>query len=767
EFPRRAQIIQHNESTAAFIRRLLKRRGISWYFRAGSPAVGPEEDRSRPYAAPCHTMVLLHYADLLRYAPARDVRFHRDGATEEHDSITAWGAIRSLRSGCASRFSWDYRNPSYPGFLNASTSTVVDQGKAGNNYAAWLEHYLVEAPHIGDSPDDFRSLSLLHQARQDLESKCFYAEGGLRDIGPGEYFNLDGHPELDHHEESERRFLVIAQHILARNNLPKSLDMRVERLFSISRWNVDASDQSFSTPGCTSGELRFHTRLTCIRHGIRFVPAYDPRLDLPHPQMQSAVVAGPVGEEVSCDELGRVKVQFTGMLARDDSTVTAWVRVASSWAGNIGSQGHNLGMLNLPRVGTEVLLAFLGGDPDKPIIIAQLYNAEALPPCMGATGLPDNRYLSGLKSREISGRRANQLRFDDTSGQISAQLASEHGATELNLGWLTQPRGKGAAAPRGEGAELSSDAHLALRGGKGILLSAWQRLSRSGKQLDRTDYLALMEECLELFRSLGEHAAQNQALPLDVQSQEDLKSAFKRWENGSNTSPKGDGGGAPVIGISAPAGISFATSKAIVSYAATNIDTVAQQHLQLTCGQRFNVNAGKGVSLFSHHDGIKAIAHFGKLLVQSQHDDADINAAKTLRLTATEGRLIAMAPTIELVCEDGSFIRLGDGITLGSSKPLKFNAPRFVFNAPETMEAQFPIFEEGQAGERFVTRYRGGTFADGESEAEDDAAPNQQLDLTFDDGSQLQAVTDDDGQADEVLRDAMQLVNLTVSSKGA
>jgi type VI secretion system secreted protein VgrG len=482
--------------------------------------------------------------------------------------------------------------------------------------------------------------------------------------------------------------------------------------------------------------------------------------------MQSAVVAGPPGEEVFCDELGRVKVHFTGTIARDDNPTSAWVRVASSWAGNIGSQRNNLGMLNLPRAGTEVLLAFLGGDPDKPIIIAQLYNAEARPPRLGAAELPVARYLSGLKSREIRGQRANQLRFDDTPGQISAQLASEHGASELNLGWLAQPRDKGKVIPRGEGAELRTDDHLALRAGKGMLLSAWQRLSRNDRQLDRSEYLALMEECLELFRALGQHAAAHQALPLDVQPQDELKSAFKQWENGSNTAPKGDAGGAPVIGVSAPAGISFATSKAIVSYAAANIDTVAQQHLQLTSGQRFNVNAGKGISLFSHHDGLKAIAHFGKLLVQSQHDDMDVNAAKSLRLTATEGKLVAMAPAIELICEDGSFIRLGDGITLGSSKPLKFNAPRFVFNDPQTMEVQFPAFEHGQTSEQFTTRYRGGTFADGGSAAEDDAAPNQQLDLSFDDGSALQAVTDGDGKADEVLRNAMKLVKLTVLTKG-
>ncbi|GAB2849686.1 hypothetical protein GCM10027277_17320 [Pseudoduganella ginsengisoli] len=640
----------------------------------------------------------------------------------------------------------------------------MNQGDYGNWLAQGLEHYLVEAPHIGGDSRDHESLALLRQARADFESKCFHAEGGLRDIGPGEYFSLDGHPELDRHADSERQFIVIAQHITARNNLPKGIDMRVERLFARSRWNIDTAALPAATPGDTLYGLCYLTRLTCVRRGIRFAPAYDPQADLPHPQMQSAVVAGPPGEDVHCDEFGRVKVQFTGTMARTDSKTSAWVRVASSWAGNIGTQRNNLGMLNLPRAGTEVLLAFLGGDPDKPIIIAQLYNAEALPPRLGMAGLPDNRYLSGMKSREIRGLRANQLRFDDTPGQISAQLSSEHGLSELNLGWLAQPRDKGPAMARGEGVELRTNEHLALRAGKGMLLSAWQSLKRNDRQLDRADYLALMEECLELFRSLGQHAAGHQALPLDVQAQDKLTSSFKQWENGSNTAPKGHEGGAPVIGLTAPDGISFATSKTIVTYAAANIDTVAQQHLQLTSGQRFNVNAGKGISLFSHHDGLRAIAHFGKLLVQSQHDDTDVNAAKSLRLTATEGKLTAMAPTIELICEDGSFIRLGDGITLGSDKPLKFNAPRFVFNDPESMEAQFPAFEEGQASEQFTTRYRGGTFADGETE--DDVAPNQQLDLLFDDGSELQARTDSGGKAEEILRDAMKLVKVTVSTKG-
>ena len=110
--------------------------------------------------------------------------------------------------------------------------------------------------------------------------------------------------------------------------------------------------------------------------------------------------------------------------------------------------------------------------------------------------------------------------------------------------------------------------------------------------------------------------------------QQDLTS----WEGASNTAPRMESGGAPVIALTAPAGISFASSKAIISYAASNIDTVAQQHLQWVAGQRCSVNAGKGISLFAHADGLRAIAHHGKLLLQSQHDDTDINAGKSALL---------------------------------------------------------------------------------------------------------------------------------------
>lgn len=784
DYPVRQQIIQYNEGTGAFLRRLLRRRGISWFFRAGRPlSAGSSEADSSASPTPVHTMVLFQNGKRLKESPAGTIRFHRNSATEERDSITAWSGVRTLRPGRFTRFSWDYANPRGIGFMSASVASEADQGAKGNKLAAGLDHYLTEAPHVRDSFDDLHTMVQQTAARSDFEAKCYHAEGGVRDCAAGQYFTLKGHPDIDSHPLEQRQFIVLSQHITAQNNLPKRYDARVDRLFALNRWSIASADLPLAGVNWfDSGEMRFLSRMTCVRRDIAFVPAYDARTDLPHPQLQSAIVVGPAGQEVHCDAQGRIKVRFACMREQDHAHAdgagasgtdsdSAWVRVASNWAGS--GKGMNFGALALPRPGTEVLIDFLGGDPDKPVIIGQLYNMVARPPYLGAGDLPGNKYLSGIKSLEIGGSRANQLRLDDSSGQISAQLASDHGRSELNLGWLTQARSQGAGAPRGEGAELATDAQLALRAGKGVLLSAWARLNGGGKQLERADYLALMEDCLELFRSLGQFAADNQGLPVDAQAQSQLQSDIRQWENGSNTTPGGAQGGAAAIAVTAPAGLSFATSNAIVSYAASNIDSIAQQHLQLTAGQRCNVNAGKGISLFSQQDGLTAIANYGKVLIQSQHDDMHINAAKALTLTATEGKLIGMAHTIELICEDGSFIRLGDGITFGSSKPLKFNAPSFIFNDPETMAVHLPVFGAAAVSERFRTRYRGGTFpsasadSDGttSSQAQEDAAPYQKIELSLSDGSSNDDTSDADGKTAEIKRDAMHLAAVTVTSK--
>lgn len=453
--------------------------------------------------------------------------------------------------------------------------------------------------------------------------------------------------------------------------------------------------------------MRYTNRFTCVRRGIPIVPAYDPRIDLPRTEPQSVTVVGPVNEEIHCDEFGRVKVRFHGTRvadhrhaqgagASDSDSDSPWLRCASNWA------SAQYGAISLPRVGDEVICIFLGGDPDKPLIVGRVHNAKTPPPSFShASTLPGDRYLSGIKSKEVNAQRYNQLRMDDTPGQISAQLESEHGHSQLNLGYLTHPRRNGKGAARGEGFELTTNDSGAIRTAKSLLISAWKRLDACGNQLSNEEHIGLMQDCLDLFKSLGHYAAEHQGLALDATPQADLKDDIGTAEGGSNTDPKAEDG-KPTLSLSAPAGMALSTPKTIVSYAGVNIDFVAQQHMQFTSGQRFNLNAGKGISLFSHHDGITAIAHHGKFLMQSQSDDTEINSAKNVKISATGGVISLMAKEIRLVAEDGSFVKIGGGITNGTNGDIKNQAAKFPFSGPATMHTELPVFASGAPDQKFV-----------------------------------------------------------------
>jgi type VI secretion system secreted protein VgrG len=750
-YPKREFTMQHNESDATFIRRLLKRRGIGWYIRAGEMS---------------HTLVLFNSVHSLRQNAAGTIRYHRDAATEERDSITSWSAVRSLQPGTVTRHSWDYMNPQGCDFMLVSTNSSADQGINGNELAATLDDYQILPPHAGDDNEDLFVLGQLRMKRHDYQSKCFHGEGSVRDLCAGEYFTLAEHPEVDEHPDEERDFVITELQVTAQNNLPKALASRVERLFARSRWMHGAADlqlQRDVVDKVATGPLRMHIQFTAVRRGVTIVPAFDPRTDVPQAQMQSAIVVGPKGEEVHCDQLGRVKIRFPGTRpqdheeaagsgASDTETDSAWVRVASNWAGNGAGAFQQCGTIGLPRIGSEVLVNFLGGDPDKPIIVAQLYNQDAAPAALSSAGnLPGNRYLSGIKSREINGNRANQLRLDDTEGEISAQLASDHGNTQLNLGFLTQPKADGYGSPRGEGAELKSDEQIVVRAAKGILLSAWRRTKNDDKQMARHEFLELMSDCTELIKSLGESAAGHQAKGVDIREQESLLAGFSAWESGSNTQPKGTDGGKPMIALSAPSGIGFAAAKTIVSYAGTTLNTVAQKNLQMTAGQRATLNAGSGISMFAQGDGIDMIAHQGKLLIQSQRDETELNAAKDVKFTATEGKIFGTAKEIILIAEDGSFIKIGGGITLGTNGTITHHGSSFPFKGGSTMTAVLPKFDSGSGDAKFQARYY--AHMDG-------GIPAPELDIvsSVSDGSSQKERSDSEGKTQLIERDAMYMV---------
>lgn len=757
-YPVREVTRQVNETDAQFIRRLLRRDGVNVFVRAGS---GTDSTTNN---TPVHTLVFFDDPMKLPQAATGDLRFHRDAATEERDSITLWSTTRSLIPGSVKRATPDYKSGTV---TQTQQPTVVDQGDAGNDLAQLLSDSVIDAPHAGDSWSDYDRLGKDRMLAHELKAESVDGASGVRDMAVGYWFSLTGHPEVDQRPANQRQFVTTFLHHRAENSLPKELNDRAQALFEASRW-------VFESPAASSGstsndETRYENTFSCIRRGVQLTPAYDPSVDLPPVHTMTATVVGPDGEEVFCDEMGRIRVQIQGLDPDDHAHAqgagasgtpadSAPVRVTCALA------GPSFGESTLPRVGMEVLIDHIGGDPDRMVVIGALANGPNTPASFTHTGaLPGNRYVSGVKTKEIKGARYNQLRLDDTPQQISAQLASEHAHSQLNLGYLTQPRDNGQGADRGEGVELRTDAAAALRAAQGMLLTTYARTQASGGQLDRDELVQLLGECAELFKSLGDYAGQHGGQPTDATGQQSVASAFKGWTPGDGTAKSGSAPNAgasssqALIAFGAQAGSVNITPKTHVTYAGENIDQVAQKHLQLTGGQHVNVQAGEGVSLFAQQGGVVAIANQGKLLLQAQADEVVVNAQKNAQITSSTGEVLITGKTIRLIAEDGSYIKIGGGITVGSNGAFQAHTASHDFVGPSTDQADRPSFGKNGTDQKFRLHYSGT-----ETSENPHPAPNKPYEITLDDGRVVKGMSDAEGLTQLVQSDVMRITNIKV-----
>jgi len=168
--------------------------------------------------------------------------------------------------------------------------------------------------------------------------------------------------------------------------------------------------------------LEYQNEFVCIPHSV----PYRPPLRTPRPRVgghQTAVVAGKSGEEIWVDKHGRIKVQFHwDRLGKKDENSSCWVRVSTAWAGKAW------GAIHIPRIGQEVLVEFLNGDPQYPIVIGSVWNGEQTPPY----ALPDNGTQSGIKSRSSKGGATdtfNELRFEDKKDKEEIFLQAQKDLT--------------------------------------------------------------------------------------------------------------------------------------------------------------------------------------------------------------------------------------------------------------------------------------------------------------------------------------------------
>ena len=361
-YPPRTYCVQYRESDFDFVSRLLEEEGIFYFFE---------------HSASKHTLVLGDSTAAFQDCPGQaSAHYNPKSGEKGEDSISNWVLQQAVRTAKYAVADYNFETPSTDLKVNAPTTLTVGKNDK-------LEVYDYEGRYQKRADGERRVKTRM----EELESAHTQINGASSCLAftAGYAFNL-----LDHYrpEYNEAYVLTGVSHN-ARSNL--------------------LSDDSASS---------YTNTFDCIPKQVRFRPARV----TPKPIVrgtQTGVVVGKSGEEIWTDKYGRIKVQFHwDREGKKDENSSCWVRVATPWA------GKQWGAISIPRIGQEVVIDFLEGDPDQPLVIGSVYNAEQMPPY----ALPDNQTQSGLKSRSSkqgSPDNFNELRFEDKKGSEDIYFHAE------------------------------------------------------------------------------------------------------------------------------------------------------------------------------------------------------------------------------------------------------------------------------------------------------------------------------------------------------
>jgi type VI secretion system secreted protein VgrG len=376
--------------------------------------------------------------------------------------------------------------------------------------------------------------------------------------------------------------------------------------------------------------------------------------------------------------------------------------------------GVQWGRQQIPRINQEVLVDFIEGDIDRPIVVGVIYNGTHPPPHFsGAGSLPANRTLSGIKTKEFHGDNYNELIFDDTQNEIRTRLSTEHGKTQLNQGFLIHPRKEGKGEPRGDGAELRTDRHIAIRAAEGLLLSTEPKKNAVGKQLDRESAQAQLESARTGAQELSRLAEHQKADVLEIGPEtrdeegkkqdkspkghlDHMVEAVKAWEAATNTDPDGktatedQEGKQGLLLASAVDGLSLTTPEAMILTSGANLDTISLRDTQQTTLRRWIHNAAKKISLFvlgvKDKVNLKLITANGHAQLHAQTGDVEVIGEQNVRLHALKKQILVAAGEEVLITCGGAYIKLKDGnIDIHCPGNISFRSASSSYSGPAEM----------------------------------------------------------------------------------
>ena len=373
----REYCVQHRESDLAFLERLAAEEG--WHYRYEQGSVDGDTQSA--------LIIADHHGDAPKLEPA--AYNAKAGGSTQRPAVYRFRYEERVRVASVAMKDYTFRNPAY--------ALMHEHASGDLKHREDYQHYDYPGRFKADASGQPFTEARLQSLRNDASTAS--GESNRPDFSPGAKVELTEHDS----DNLNREWLLTS--IIHTGTQPQALE-----------------EEGGSEP------TTYHNQFKAIPADLTWCPQTPHRPLMDGPQI--AIVTGQEGEEIHCDEHGRVKVRFPwDRYSKNNEHSSAWLRVSQGWAGG------QYGFMALPRIGHEVIVSFLDGDPDQPIITGRTHHVTNTPPY----GLPEHKTRTTLKTKTHKGEGSNELRFEDEADQeqiyLHAQkdldLRTEHNRTEV------------------------------------------------------------------------------------------------------------------------------------------------------------------------------------------------------------------------------------------------------------------------------------------------------------------------------------------------